>query len=81
MARETWLIQANPDEFLEKLLEGVEAKGEEEHLKIHKVCFSLSLSHHIFPSLFYLSFSYTFSTSLSLPSLVPRLLPAFRHRE
>ena len=44
MARETWLIQANPDEFLEKLLEGVEAKGEEEHLKIHKVCFFLSLS-------------------------------------
>ena len=44
MARETWLIQANPDECLEKLLEGVEAKGEEEHLRIHKVCFSLSLS-------------------------------------
>ena len=61
MARETWLIQANPDEFLEKLLEGVEAKGEEEHLKIHKVCFSLSLSHHIPLSItFYPSFSCTY---------------------
>jgi len=37
MAGESWLIQANRDECLEKLLEGVETITEEEHLEIHKV--------------------------------------------
>lgn len=38
MAGESWLIQANRDECLEKLLEGVETITEQEHLEIHKVC-------------------------------------------
>lgn len=38
MAGESWLIQANRDECLEKLLEGVETITEQEHLEIYKVC-------------------------------------------
>ena len=37
MARETWLMQAPPDESLEELLEGVDSIAKEKLLHVHKV--------------------------------------------